>query len=86
MQSYANIDTINALVNMPEGGYNTFTIYLNDKNQQTKVAQQIENLIRADGVNVSSRLEALKTNPANPGRGIDKQFTKLCFTQKGKKV
>lgn len=85
MQSYANIDTINALVNIPEGGYNTFTIYLNDKNQQTKVAQQIENLIRADGVNVSSRLEALKTNPANPGRGIDKQFTKEEFQWEGTK-
>jgi len=75
MQAYADIETVNKLVEIPEGGYTTFTIFLKDKNQQTKVAQQIENLIRADGVNVSSRVEAYQTNPQNPGKGIDKQFT-----------
>lgn len=75
MQAYADIETINKLVEIPEGGYTTFTIFLKDKKQQTKVAQQIEDLIRADGINVSSRVEAYTTNPANPGKGIDKQFT-----------
>lgn len=75
LQGYVHIETLNALVGIPEGGYSTFTIYLKNKNEQAAVANKIESLIRADGVNVSSRLEAMKTNPNNIGRGIDKQFT-----------
>ena len=75
MQAYAHIETINSLVEIPEGGYTTFTIHLNNKNKQDKVANKIEELIRNDGINVSSRMLAFKTNPQNPGKGIDKQFT-----------
>lgn len=74
MIAYANIETVNKLVGIPEGGYSTFTIFLNRKNLQDIVAQLIEEKIRADGVNVSSRMEAIRTNPSNIGRGIDKQF------------
>lgn len=74
MIAYANIETINELVGIPEGGYSTFTIFLNDKNKQDRVAQMIEERIRRDGINVSSRMQAMRTNPNNIGRGIDKQF------------
>lgn len=75
LQSYVHIDTLNQIVGIPEGGYSTFTIFLKNKNEQAAVATKIENLIRKDGINVSSRLDAIKTNPANVGKGIDKQFT-----------
>ncbi|MCR4952508.1 MAG: ABC transporter permease [Treponema sp.] len=75
LQSYVHIDTLNKIVEIPEGGYSTFTIFLKNKNEQTAVANKIESLIRADGFNVSSRIDAMKTNPTNIGRGIDKQFT-----------
>ena len=75
LQSYVHIDTLNKVIGIPEGGYSTFTIFLQNKNEQTAVATKIENLIRQDGFNVSSRLDAIRTNPANIGRGIDKQFT-----------
>lgn len=74
MIAYANIETINKLVSIPEGGYSTFTIFLNNKNLQNVVAQSIEEKIREDGINVSSRAQAALTNPSNIGRGIDKQF------------
>lgn len=74
MQTYANIETINKLVEIPEGGYSTFTIFLKNKNKQAKYASYLEELIRRDGANVSSRLEAMMTNPGNIGKGIEKQF------------
>lgn len=74
MQSYCDIDVLNKIIGIPEGGYSTFTIFLNNKNDQTKVANLIEKKIRKDGVNVSSRIEAMKTNPTNIGKGIEKQF------------
>ena len=74
MMAYCDIETLNNLIGIPEGGYSTFTIFLNNKNEQTKVANLIEEKIRQDGVNVSSRFEAMKTNPANIGKGIEKQF------------
>lgn len=73
MMAYCDIETINQLVGIPEGGYSTFTIFLNNKNDQAKVANLIETKIRADGVNVTSRLEAMRTNPTNIGKGIEKQ-------------
>ncbi|MCR4952512.1 MAG: FtsX-like permease family protein [Treponema sp.] len=75
LQSYVHIETLNKIVEIPEGGYSTFTIFLKNKNEQATVATKIENIIRADEINVSSRLDAMKTNPTNIGRGIDKQFT-----------
>lgn len=71
---FANLETINELVGIPKDGYSIFTIYLKNKNEQEKVAIQLENLIRADGFNVSSREEAKKISPKNIGKGIDKQF------------
>jgi len=74
LQAYCAIETVNNLVGIPEDGYSTFTIFLNNKNDQTKVANLLEAKIREDGVNVTSRLEAMKTNPNNIGKGIEKQL------------
>lgn len=85
MQTYANIETVNEIIGIPEGGYTTFTIFLNDKKKQSAVANKIEDLIRADGVNVSNRRLALQTNPAAPEKGILKQFTDEGVTWEGVK-
>ena len=69
-----NIETLNSIVGIPEGGYTTFSIILQNKKDQLKVANKIENLIRQDGVNVSSRAEAMKNYPTNIDKGITKQF------------
>ncbi|MCR4630213.1 MAG: FtsX-like permease family protein [Treponema sp.] len=79
MQAYCDIEDLNKIIEMPEGGYSMFSLYLKDKNQQTKAAMMIENAIHADHeknpeINATSRLEAMKTNPANIGRGIEKQL------------
>ena len=79
MQAYADIEDVNSIIEMPEGGYSMFSIYLRDKNQQTKAAMAIENRIRQDSeknpeINVTSRLLAMKTNPTNIGKGIEKQI------------
>jgi len=79
MQAYADIEDVNTIIEMPEGGYSMFSIYLRDKNQQTKAAMAIENRIRQDSeknpeINVTSRLLAMKTNPTNIGKGIEKQI------------
>ena len=79
LQAYADIDDVNEIVEMPEGGYSMYSIYLNDKNQQTKAANAIEARIRQDSeknpeINVTSRLLAMKTHPTNIGKGIEKQI------------
>nr|MCR4580005.1 FtsX-like permease family protein [Treponema sp.] len=79
MQAYADIEDVNQIVEMPEGGYSMFSIYLRDKNKQTQAAIAIENRIRQDSeknpeINVTNRMEAMKTNPTNIGRGIEKQI------------
>lgn len=76
MQGYTKIETLNKLIGIPEDGYSTFTIFLKNRNEQNKVANLIENKIREDGVNVTSRVEAMKTNPTNIGKGIEKQIYK----------
>ena len=73
MQTYTDISVLNNLIGIPEASFSTFTINLVNKNKQAKVASQLEELIRKDGVNVTSRREAMKTNPANIGKGIEKQ-------------
>lgn len=73
-QVFVNIETLNEIVGIPEGGYSTFTIFLNDKTQQEKVADKIEALIRADNILVSDRHLAIRNNPSNPGKEINKQF------------
>lgn len=85
MQAYAEIDTLNALVDIPEGGYTTFTINLKNKKKQMVTALLLETLIRADGQQVSDRIQALKTNPASVSKGIDKQFTDEEVTWEGVK-
>lgn len=85
MQVYTKIETLNKLIGIPEDGYSTFTIFLNNRNEQTKVANLIEQKIRADGVQVTSRLEAMKTNPTNIGIGIEKQLTKEEIQWEGTK-
>ena len=79
MQAYCDIEDLNTIIEMPEGGYSMFSLYLKDKNQQTKAAMMIENAIHADHetnpeINATSRLEAMKTNPNNIGKGIEKQL------------
>ena len=64
---------------MPEGGYSIFSIYLRDKNKQTKAAMAIEERIRKDAennpeINVTDRMLAMRTNPKNIGKGIEKQI------------
>ena len=78
MQAYADIDDVNTIVEMPEGGYSMFSIYLRDKNEQTKAAMMIEERIRKDSennpeINVTDRKLAMQTNPTNIGKGIERQ-------------
>ena len=78
MQSYANIEDVNEIIDMPEGGYSMFSIYLRNKDEQTKAAIMIEDRIRKDSeknpeINVTSRALAMKTNPTNIGKGLEKQ-------------
>jgi putative ABC transport system permease protein len=79
MQAYAEIEDVNTIIEMPEGGYSMFSIYLRDKNQQTKAANMIEARIRQDSeknpdIHVTSRALAMKTHPTNVGKGIEKQI------------
>ena len=79
MQGYCDIDDMNAIVEMPEGGYSMFSLYLRDNNKQTKAAMALEARIKQDAdnnpeINVTSRALAMKTNPTNVGKGIEKQL------------
>ncbi len=79
MQAYADIEDVNKIIEMPEGGYSMFSIYLRDKDQQTKAAMMIEDRIRKDQeknpeINVTDRRLAMKTNPTNVGKGLEKQI------------
>ena len=79
MQSYCDIEDLNKIVEMPQGGYSIFSIYLRDKNKQTKAAIAIEERIRKDSennpeINVTNRAFAMQTNPTNIGKGIEKQI------------
>ena len=78
LQSYCDIEDLNEISEMPEGGYSMFSIYLRDKNKQTKAATMLEARIRQDAdvnpeINVTSRALAMQTNPTNIGKGIEKQ-------------
>ena len=79
MQAYCDIEDLNKIVEMPEGGYSIFSIYLRDKNKQTKAAIAIEERIRKDAennpeINVTNRALAMQTKPTNVGKGIEKQI------------
>ena len=78
MQGYCDIEDLNAIIEMPEGGYSMFSLYLRDNNKQTKAAMALEARIRQDAeknpeINVTDRALAMKTNPTNIGKGIEKQ-------------
>ncbi len=85
MQIYTDIKNLNRIIGIPEAGFSTFTINLRNKKDQTKIANKVEALIRADGVQVTSRLEAMKTNPANIGKGIEKQVNPEKYSWEGTK-
>lgn len=84
-QVFVNIESLNTLLEIPEGGYSTFTIFLKNKNQQAQVADKIENLIREDGKNVSDRHLAMKISPKNVAAGIERQFTRSEYQWEGTK-
>ena len=75
LMAYTNIEDLNRVIELPEGGYTTFTVYLENKNDQYKLAQFIEEEIRKNGKPVTERALAVETNPANIGKGIEKQLT-----------
>lgn len=74
MMTYTNIETLNKLIEIPEGGYNFFSIYLKDKNQQNRVALLLQDAIKKDGQNVADLRLARQTNPSNVERGLNKQL------------
>ena len=74
MQAYSDIKTVNNILGVPEDGYTHFAVNLKNKKIQDKVADRIENKIREDGNNVTSRAKAFETNPSSIGTGIDKQI------------
>ena len=85
MAAYARQDTLDKLLDMPEGAYDTFAVVLADKNKQNAVANRIEQLIRADGKAVTNRTEAIRKNPKNPAAALTRQLkdsewtgTKYC--------
>ena len=75
MTAYANIERINALIEIPADSYSTYTLFLNNKNDQEKAAIKIEEIIRQDGVPVSSRAEAVAKDKSSISSEITKQFT-----------
>ena len=74
IMAYTNIEDLNKVIELPEGGYTTFTVYLENKDDQYKLAQFIEDSIKEDGNLVTERAEAVKTNPNNIGKGLEKQI------------
>lgn len=74
LQVYTHLETLNKLIEIPEDGYSTFTFFLKNSKEQNKVAMLLEQKIREDGINVTNRVEAIKTNPSNIGKGIEKQI------------
>lgn len=73
--AYVDIESLNELIEIPAGGYDTFTIYLKNERESAAVADAIEERIREDGVPVTNRMEAIAANPTNPGTALEKQLT-----------
>lgn len=73
MQSYCHIETLNKILEMPENAFSMFSVYLKNKNEQSAAAMRFEDIIRNDGLQCTSRIEAFSTNPKDIGKGIDKQ-------------
>lgn len=70
--AYADYSSICETMGMKDGEYNDFSVFV-DNDLQNIVAQKIEDLIRADGKKVSSRMEAIKQDPNNIVGKIRKQ-------------
>ncbi len=85
MIAYADINSVNRLVDMPEHGFSHFTIFLKNKSHQGRIAQELEDRIRLDGKNVTSIADAKKTNPNNISRGLVKQVNNKEYQWEGTK-
>jgi len=71
--AYCHIQYLNELSGLAPDEFYIYSIMLNEQAEQDKAAQILEGLI-AKRAPVTNRLEALKTNPANPITGINKQL------------
>ena len=71
--AYCHIQYLNELSGLAPDEFYIYSIMLDDQAEQDKAAQILEGLI-AKRAPVTNRLEALKTNPANPITGINKQL------------
>ncbi len=85
MWTYMNIDTLNSLLGIPEGGYNFFSIYLNDPRKQDKIALKLTDAIAEDGVPVCDLRWARAHYPNDPDRGVDKQMMGSAYEWEGTK-
>lgn len=76
--AYVDIEDLNNIVEMPEGGYVVYAINVPNKNKLAEVANLIEQRIRQDGesnpmINVTDRALAIKTHPNDVHKGLKKQ-------------
>lgn len=85
LQTYVHIETLNKIVDIPEGGYSYLSIYLKNKNEQHKAALKIEKMIIENGALCTTHEEAYKISPKNTDRGIDKQITSEDYIWEGTK-
>lgn len=85
MWTYMNIDTLNSLIGIPEGGYNFFSIYLKDPRKQDKIALKLTDAIAEDGVPVCDLRWARAHYPNDPDRGVDKQMMGSAYEWEGTK-
>ncbi|MBP5519653.1 MAG: ABC transporter permease [Treponema sp.] len=76
--AYADIEGLNKIVEMPEGGYVVYAVHIPNKNKQDEIAHLVEQRIRQDSesnpmINVTDRALAIKTNPNDVHKGLKKQ-------------
>ncbi len=71
--AYCHIQYLNEITGLAPDEFYIYSIMLNNQAEQDKAAQTLEALI-AQRAPVTSRLDALKTNPDNPIRGLNKQL------------
>ncbi|HPX25320.1 MAG TPA: FtsX-like permease family protein [Treponemataceae bacterium] len=71
--AYCHIQYLNELSGLAPDEFYIYSIMLNEQAEQDRAAQILEGLI-AKRAPVTNRLEALKTHPANPITGINKQL------------
>lgn len=83
--TYVNIETLNSLIGIPQGGYNFYSIYLKNSREQNRVALKLQDAIEADGVPVCDLRWARANYPNSPDRGIDKQFYGSDYDWEGTK-